>query len=90
MHYLDDFLVIGKSDTIDCLNMFTEFQLVCRSFGVPLAPEKSMYPTTCLEFLGVQIDMVAMEFRLPMEKITKIRVLLDLILSKKKVQLRTI
>lgn len=45
-----------------------EFQIICRLFGVPLMPKKSVPPTTCLEFLGIQIDTVAMEFGLPMTK----------------------
>lgn len=47
--------------------------------GYPLTSEKSVYQTTCLDFLGVQIDTVAMEIHLPMEKIVKIRMLLDFI-----------
>lgn len=75
---------------MDCLYLFTEFQIISRLFGVPLAPEKSVSPTTCLDFFGVQINTVAMEFRLPMDTIVKTRLLLEFILFKKKVQLRTI
>lgn len=76
IHYLDDFLFIGRANTLDCLYLFTEFQMTCHLFRVPLAPEKSVSPTTCLDFLDVQIDTVAMEFHLPMEKIIKTRLVL--------------
>lgn len=67
---------------------FTEFLILCKEFGVPLAEEKSVYPTSCLEFLGIQIDTVAMEFRLPIEKVLHIQSLLVFVMSKTKVRLK--
>lgn len=90
LHYLDDFLLMGKAGSSDCLYLFTKFRIVSREFGIPLAEEKSVYPTSCLDFLGIQIDTVSMEFRLPDEKIIKIRILLDFILFKCKVKLRVL
>lgn len=42
-----------------------------------------MYPTSCLEFLGIQIDTVAIEFRLPIE-VLRIQKLLVLVMSRMK------
>ena len=38
---------------------------MCASLGIPLAPDKVEGPTTCLTFLGIKIDTVAMELPLP-------------------------
>ena len=45
--------------------------------GVPLAAHKCMGPSTCLVFLGIEIDTIAMEFRLPQEKLSKLEELLS-------------
>lgn len=59
---------MGPANSDECMYFFTEFQVVCHTFGVPLANEKSVLPTTCLEFLGVTIDTDLMQFRLPPQK----------------------
>ena len=41
-----------------------------------MAPNKRDGPTTCLIFLGIQIDTVAGELRLPEEKLQRLRTLL--------------
>ncbi|XP_056397708.1 uncharacterized protein LOC130293230 [Hyla sarda] len=38
-------------------------------FGVPLSAEKTEDPSTIISFLGIEIDSVAMVFRLPAEKL---------------------
>lgn len=90
LHYLDDFLFFGPADNFECLYLFTEFRLTCRRFGVPLALEKSVWPTTCIEFLGVTIDTVLMECRLPQAKLDRLRFMISFVLSKPKVTVRTL
>ena len=41
---------------------------LCHHLGVPLAEEKVEVPSTSLVFLGIIIDSVAGELRLPLEK----------------------
>ena len=48
----------------------------CRELGVPLATHKSVGPTTCLTFLGIEIDTLAMELRLPRDKLNRLKDLL--------------
>lgn len=81
-------MFVGRAGTPDCLFLFTEFRILCREFGVPLAEEKSVYPTSCLDFLGIQIDTVAMEFRLPVDKVLRIQALLVFVMSRRKVRLK--
>ena len=40
--------------------------------GVPVAAEKCEGPTTCLTFLGIEIDTMVMELRLPREKLQRL------------------
>ena len=51
--------------------------------GVPLAVEKVERPTTLLSFLGIGIDTVKMEARLPVDELTRICHLVDTWLHKK-------
>ena len=41
--------------------------------GVPLEPSKLEGPTTCLTFLGIQIDTKSLLLRLPEEKLSKLK-----------------
>ena len=48
----------------------------CEELGIPLAPRKSVGPTTCLTILGIEIDSIAKEIRLPHDKLTRFSQLL--------------
>lgn len=90
IHYLDDFLFIGPAESHICSEMLGCFVNICDSFGIPLANEKTVGPTSVIEFLGITIDSVAMEFHLPMDKIIKMRSLIKKFLSKRRALLRDV
>ena len=72
-HYLDDFVTFGPAGSDECAQAL---QLICRTcdeLGVPLALEKLEGPSTCLTFLGIEIDAHAGVLRLPQEKLSRIR-----------------
>ena len=75
-HYLDDFITIGRPESEECHLHLQALCEVCRRLGVPLASEKVEGPSTCLSFLGIVIDSVALELRLPDDKLRRIRSLL--------------
>ena len=76
-HYLDDFVIVGRSGSKECeRNMATALQ-VCNEVGAPVAPRKVEGPTTCLEILGIEIDTSKMVLRLPTKKIEAISRLVD-------------
>ena len=67
-HYLDDFL-LGSKGTIEVAN--SELQTAIRTFSymnIPLAEDKTVHPTT-LTYLGIEIDTVMMQIRLPEDKL---------------------
>jgi len=55
----------------------------CEVLGIPLAFEKCEGPTCCLVFLGIIIDTIAMELRLPQEKLLHLHQLIEEWLAKK-------
>lgn len=61
---------------------------MCEYFGVPLAGEKTVFPTTEIEFLGIKINSITMEFLLPENKIARSIHLIQVLLDSKKTTLR--
>ena len=77
LHYLDDFIVVGPPEASVCQQYVDIMERECTRLGVPLAAHKKEGPTTCLTFLGIEIDTIVGELRLPDEKIHRFQGLLD-------------
>ena len=58
-----------------CRRNLDTIVLVCQQLGVPLAMEKLAGPSSCIEFLGIVIDMVGQEVRLPADKLSRLHLL---------------
>ena len=54
-NYLDDFIFCAGSRE-ECLEMVSGFISLCKNLNIPLAEEKTIWPTQKLVFLGVLID----------------------------------
>ena len=59
---------------------------VCSKLGVALAANKCEGRTTCFTFLGIEIDAVAMEQRLPQAKLARLKGEIATWLKKRSVQ----
>jgi len=70
IHYLDDFLTMGLADSTICQDNFSTIQRFCQELGIPLALGKLEGPSHSLTFLGIELDIVRMESRLPEDKLT--------------------
>ncbi|XP_069138816.1 uncharacterized protein [Argopecten irradians] len=88
VHVLDDFLFAGPPDSDKCKNDLVSFLALCQRVGIPIKHTKTVQPTTVITFLGVEIDTVQMEARLPPDKVEKINSLLSAFGSRKKVTLK--
>ena len=73
VHYLDDFLLWGPSGSPLCAENLQTTVSMCERLGLPVAPEKTVGPTTAITFLGIELDSVAQEVRLPAEKLARLR-----------------
>ena len=67
LHILDDFLILAP--TYSCKQYLDTFLHICNEIGLPMAADKTFGPTTCLTFLGIELDTVSEVARLPDEKI---------------------
>ncbi len=72
-HYLDDFLIAGPPGGLECDRSLTTLLAAFERLGVPVATQKLEGPTTVLTFLGIEVDTVAMQLRLPQEKLVELR-----------------
>ena len=76
-HYLDDFIIVAPPNSRRCASDLRTLVSVCETLGVPLATHKTEGPTTCLSFLGIELDTVAGELRLPTGKLHRLQALLQ-------------
>lgn len=88
-HYLDDFLFGGNAGTNECKQIMSTFFATCKKMGVPIAEEKTEGPQTVIIFLGLELDSVLMEVRIPTEKIEQLQTQIQEILNKKSVTLNS-
>ena len=75
-HYLDDFLVAGPPGPPECADALATLDHACASLGIPIAEHKRDGPTTCLIFLGIEVDTIAGQLRLPADKLDRLQTLL--------------
>ena len=92
-HILDDFLIIEPAALsppfhLPCQQSLSSMLLTFRNLGVPIAPNKTEGPCTTLEFMGIILDTVRMEARLPADKVERIHVSLALFQTKKSCTLK--
>ena len=73
LHYLDDFFFCGPPATRDCAAALEVAIPTCLELGLPVAPEKVEGPSSTLTFLGIEIDSVAREIRLPRSKLLRLQ-----------------
>ena len=74
-HYLDDFITVGSLESDECAHNLHVALLTCEELGVPVAGHKCEGPSTCLTFLGIEVDTMAMELRLPLDKLRRLKLL---------------
>lgn len=73
LHLLDDFLVVDFPSSPPARSISTVKSLF-HELGLPLSEEKTIGPSTRLEFLGITLDSILMRASLPQDKLSRIRV----------------
>ena len=73
LHYLDDFFFCASSTSEACREALEVAVPLCGELGLPIVLEKLVWPSTVVTFLGIEIDSVAQELRLPQAKLARIQ-----------------
>ena len=76
-HYLDNFLTLGPPASSVCADNLRSCIKLCAELGLPLNPDKLEGPSTCLTILGIELDSVRLQARLPDNKRVRIISLLE-------------
>jgi hypothetical protein len=76
LHYLNDYITAGPPCRPDCAQNLVVASSVCQSLGLPLHPDETVGPTTCLIVLGIELDSVLQIARLPAAKLLALKGLL--------------
>ena len=76
IHYLDDFLFIGAPGSPQCAASLSKALEICATLGVPETSNKIDGPTTQLSFLGIEMDTLSFQLRLPVAKLSALKSLI--------------
>ena len=86
IHILDDFFIAERSK-LACLTNFSTLLHVFMSLKAPVVASKTMGPSQEIEFMGIVLDSMRMEARLPQDKLSRISVLLNSFKRRRSVRL---
>ena len=73
LHYLDDFLVIGRPRSVECMANVTLLLSVFEHLGISVAVDKLEGPAPVIIFLGIELDTIKGITRLPTRKLEELQ-----------------
>ena len=73
IHYLDDFFFCSSATSDACKNALVICIPLCAEMGLPVQPDKVAGTSPVITFLGIEIDFVKQELRLPLNKLTRLQ-----------------
>ena len=77
MHYLDDLHTLGPPGSSVCQTNLDRSIDCFSKHGVPLHPDKLEGQSTCLTILGIKLDALTLQVRLPQDQLDRITALLE-------------
>ena len=77
LHYLDGFYTRGLPNFSACQNNLDTCLQLLKDWRIPLHPDKLGGPSTCLTVLGIELDSLTLQARLPLGKFECIAALLE-------------
>lgn len=76
IHYLDDFCGGSQSQT-GAQQLLSAVLSTFEEIGVPVATDKVEGPSTCLKFLGLEVDTANLQVKIPEDKLSEIKRLVN-------------
>ena len=83
VNYLDDFCLLGR-DALSCRDAQQMLVLILRRLGFYISFKKLSPAATVTRFLGIEVDSVEMELRLPKDKLAKLLKILESFIRRRK------
>ena len=69
----NNFVIIGPTGSSECQQRLQKALQVCSNLGLPVAPQKTECPSTCMPILRIEEYMQAMELHLPTDKMERLK-----------------
>lgn len=88
VHILDDFLFIGYPNSPGCHDALRAFHTLANDINLPIKSEKTVLPCTTLTFMGLEIDSIKFEIRLPEDKLLRLQEAIHVFKRKRTATLR--
>lgn len=82
VNYLDDYIVIADS-YVECIENQAQVLAILRYVGFQISWSKVSAPSRLTRYLGIDVDSIKMELRLPSDKIEKMLCLIKMFREKK-------
>ena len=76
-HYLDDYFTCDSPNTMECAANLAIMSYTCKYLGFGIQRNKFVYPTTVMEYIGIEIDTIAMQLRITQERLDEIMIQLS-------------
>ena len=89
LHLLDDFFIVSPCHDL-CKQQLDLFLMFCHYLGIPMAPKKTIGPSSTISLAGIELDSVLMEAWLPPDKLVKCHDLIASFLRRRKITLREV
>ena len=89
-HILDDFIFVGPPQCDVTLNHLQSFLSLADNCGIPIKHSKTVYPSTVIVAHGIEINSMAMQAKLPADKLEHTRQLLRSFRCKRRIKLRDV
>lgn len=70
IHILDDFFIARPPPVSNCATALCKVLTLLTDLDIPLAPNKTFPPSQVLEFMGITLDSLKMQARLPEDKLS--------------------
>ena len=87
-HIIDDFIFVGRANTSECSRGLQAFFGLCGSLGIPIKNDKTVLPSTEVTVHGITVNTTTLMARLPDDKLTALRALINSLTNRKKISLR--
>ena len=72
-HYADDFITVGRPGSEECWDNLAIIRDTCKITGIPVEEDKLEGPAPFLPFLGIELDILQLEIRLPTDKLERLQ-----------------
>ena len=74
---MSDYFTCGSPNTMECAANLTIMSYTCNYLGFGIQRNKFVYPTTVMEYIGIEIDTIAMQLRITQERLDEIMIQLS-------------